>query len=170
MEFRLTYYGPLLSSANKGNVLHKHRIRKYLHKQLAAIWEDKYPMKHLALSWRATHDAQTGENRRYNAIDELCDQHTKGKFRFAPMITRANGLVCSLDVLFLRHDGIGVLTQSGDMDNRISTLFDALAIPKDQDVDKNGPQVGENPFYTLLEDDSCNAPLKYGHVGPRKVV
>jgi hypothetical protein len=160
MEFRLIYYGPLLSSANNNRVKHKHIIRKLFHKQLAEVWKVKYPMKHLALSWTHIHDAATGESKKYNAVDELCDRHTKGGFRFAPMITRENGLVCALEVLFLRHNEEGLITQSGDMDNRVSTLFDALAIPRDQEVDKKGPEESENPFYCLLEDDSLITELR----------
>jgi hypothetical protein len=63
-------------------------------------------------------------------------------------------LGCSLDILFLRYDQPGqTLIQSGDIDNRIKTIFDALRIPKPGEY-CGEPQAEENPFFCLLEDDS----------------
>ena len=44
-------------------------------------------------------------------------------------------------------------TATGDIDNRLKTLFDALRMP--QIGEKLGdPQEGEDPFFCLLENDS----------------
>jgi hypothetical protein len=60
-------------------------------------------------------------------------------------------------VLFLRQGEPGnVLNRSGDIDNRLKTLFDALSMPSDQK--QLGPFLvpasDEEPFFCLLEDDS----------------
>lgn len=48
-----------------------------------------------------------------------------------------------------------VLTQSGDIDNRLKTLFDALAVPQLQAIPSgSSPTDDERPFYCLLEDDN----------------
>jgi len=55
----------------------------------------------------------------------------------------------------LRNDAPGALIRSGDLDNRIKTVFDALRMPTN--VDELGgydaPAEEEDPFYCLLEDD-----------------
>jgi hypothetical protein len=49
----------------------------------------------------------------------------------------------------------GSVLQSGDIDNRLKTLFDAFRLP--HSVDELGgnlePQADEDPFFCLLEDD-----------------
>jgi hypothetical protein len=66
-------------------------------------------------------------------------------------------LVCDLEITLLRPEAPGaVITQSGDIDNRLKTLFDSLRMPKELGElhvgDAPGPD--EQPFYCLLEDDN----------------
>jgi hypothetical protein len=61
---------------------------------------------------------------------------------------------CEIDILFLRPDPPGKLLQSGDIDNRLKTVFDALKMPSSLDeAGGKGPQEDESPFFVLLEDD-----------------
>ena len=55
----------------------------------------------------------------------------------------------------MRPDYPGGVIESGDIDNRLKTLFDALRIPGPDTNELAGstPQEGENPLYCLLEDD-----------------
>jgi hypothetical protein len=48
-----------------------------------------------------------------------------------------------------------IITQAGDIDNRLKTLFDALRYPKKMDELPKGatPDESEKPFFCLLEDD-----------------
>jgi len=44
--------------------------------------------------------------------------------------------------------------RSGDIDNRLKTLFDALRIPEaGENYHLNTKEAGETPFFCLLEDD-----------------
>ena len=64
-------------------------------------------------------------------------------------------LQCKLDILFLRKDGLGSLvTNAGDLDNRIKILFDGLRMPiTDAEMSKMPKIDLSKPFYTFLEDD-----------------
>jgi hypothetical protein len=54
----------------------------------------------------------------------------------------------------LSHDPFGSVIKSGDLDNRLKTLFDALCIPNENQLpDDAAPQQDENPFWVLLSDD-----------------
>jgi len=72
------------------------------------------------------------------------------------LVRQALSLNCAIDVLFLRPTRPGGILRSGDIDNRIKTLFDALRLPKNQD-ELGGfvvPEHDEDPFFCLLEDDA----------------
>jgi hypothetical protein len=64
-------------------------------------------------------------------------------------------LACALDILFLRRDQPGdLIKHGGDIDNRIKVLFDALRMPQDeQELTGQKPDVAEDPFFCLLQDD-----------------
>jgi hypothetical protein len=49
-----------------------------------------------------------------------------------------------------------ILTQAGDIDNRLKTLFDALKVPAEPDAlpSNDNPKEDEKPFFCLLEDDN----------------
>jgi len=80
----------------------------------------------------------------------------KVQFKFVPLISPRLEAVASLEILLLRPESAGtVITQAGDIDNRLKTLMDALQIPKDNQIPKGVvPQEGEEAFYCLLEDDN----------------
>jgi hypothetical protein len=162
MEFRLIYQGPLLASTGGDKrAAHKHRIRKYLHRQLAELWKVQYPLTRIRDSWTHLQDASTGENRKWTKLDEICERNANLGFRFAPLISKENGLVCSLDILFLRREikHGKIVTVGGDLDNRIKTLLDALTIPQ-AFTENEKPEEGENPFFCLLSDDKLITQLK----------
>jgi hypothetical protein len=54
----------------------------------------------------------------------------RGKFNVVPLVTARLNLMCHLDIVFLRPGQPGsVITQGGDIRNRVKTLFDALQAP-----------------------------------------
>jgi hypothetical protein len=75
-------------------------------------------------------------------------------YRFVPLVTEKLCLRCSLDITFLRPEESGMLYESGDLDGRVKTVFDALRMPKIGELRADDiPQDGETPFFVLLEDD-----------------
>jgi hypothetical protein len=148
MQFRLTYEGPLYGSSrtNHGRADHKHEIRKVFHKQLKRLWEIT-PM----LANRVGHI----EGVQKPQSEVLATHFTRNGYRFVPLVVEPLALLCRLDILFLRPDPPGSLVKSGDIDNRLKTLFDALRMP--EHLGELGghtvPGEGEDPFYCLLQDD-----------------
>ena len=79
--------------------------------------------------------------------------------KFVPIVHRSLALVAELDISFLfpSPDIPSVATMvTGDIDNKLKTLFDALRIPKQaQELPVGWTQTTEtNPLFCLLEDDS----------------
>jgi hypothetical protein len=143
MRLALTYSGPL--PPNGGNA-DKHAIRKALLPQLRRQWEIE----------PALIEMKKSDKNGTPKIDNLTAQFTKGKFKFAPLVTRDRDLVCYLELTLLRLESSGKLLRvGGDIDNRLKTLFDSLSVPAhaNQLVGLN-PKANEAPFYCLLEDDS----------------
>ena len=80
-----------------------------------------------------------------------------GPFTFVPLITAQMDVVAELLITLLRPERPGALiTQGGDIDNRLKTLFDALTMPRHENaiVSIPDPESNENPFFCLLEDDN----------------
>ena len=50
----------------------------------------------------------------------------------------------------------GLITQGGDIDNRLKTLFDAITMPRHLNALPSGiaPESDQTPFFCLLEDDN----------------
>lgn len=145
MEFTLTYRGPL--RANRGPK-DKHALRCHFHRQLAVLWE-QVPLnayRDNLLKW--PHD---GPPRSISVIE----QHHG--FLFAPLVSSRAQFVATLDILLLRPEAPGnVLSQSGDLDNRVKTLLDALKMPHESNALPRGcvPGPGQEPFFCLLQDDA----------------
>src|SRR5687767_13098704 len=116
MEFRLVYQGLLKGTGNRTDGKHKHDIRRYFHKQLVNLWKTRYPLK-LWVDKKVT-----------PSMEELANKHSLGGKRYLPIVRRKFDLHCKLDILLLRRD-LGTILSSGDLDNRIKTLIDALRIP-----------------------------------------
>lgn len=171
MQFRLIYEGPLRPSQRdpidqQVNPLadHKHQIRRVFHTQLKHLWAtDKFLSSHkmskqLSRAQRPIADdaAYWGSEEEYVPMWEvLANQNRRFDYRFVPLVTDYASLLCSLDVLFLRRDNPGSVIQSGDIDNRLKTLIDALHMPVNTPelAGNETPRENEDPFYVLLEDD-----------------
>lgn len=153
MKFTLTYQGPLKakSGGEKSRATHEHEIRKKIHGQLKELWKVQYPLPGIS-SGLASHIAGPGRSARL-LIEKLC--HEKGPFRFVPLVSESMGLVCGLDIQFLRRSPPGeIVKHGGDLDNRLKTLFDALRVP-DTLGSYQKPEDSESPFFfCLLEDDA----------------
>jgi len=140
MEFRLIYEGLLRSD---GSVAHKHEIRKTLHPQLKELWNQPPLNGHREYLQLVTEDTSIIKG--------------VGNFQFAPLISSRLNLVAELNIVLLRPGEPGrIVTTSGDIDNRLKTLFDALRCPQNEQEIPNGerPQPDETPFFCLMEDDA----------------
>lgn len=141
MKFRLIYKRPLGANANRRE---KQDLRRRFLPQLRELWNQS-PLKEFSQKLNATSE---------NGIIPLV--RNVGGFKCLPLISSSIELVASLEIILLRPEEPGrIVTQTGDVDNRLKTLLDALQIPKkDQIPPQDSPQAGEDPFYCLLEDDN----------------
>jgi hypothetical protein len=141
MEFTLHYRGEL--KGNRGSK-DKQALRRHFHAQLKTLWT-QLPLKEL-----------------HKFIDETPGSHasiikSKHGFKFVPLICEKLNLVAELKITMLRPEPPGaIITQSGDIDNRLKTLFDALKLPSEPNsIPKDDcPREGEHLFFCLLEDDN----------------
>lgn len=150
MQLRLTYQGSLLG-ANRTHTRaeHKHEIRKCFHGQLKRFWE-----LHPVLAKLGIQDAQD-PNQYYLILPYLSEKFSQYGYKFVPLVSEFFVVSCSISILLLRPDLPGRIIGSGDLDNRLKTVFDALRIPQSRD-ELGGHEVpGEDeiPMYCLLEDD-----------------
>lgn len=137
MQFRLHYSGPLHANADERR---KHEIRRLIHPQLATIW-DSPAMLHRKVTWNFEQHRDVWFRRR-------------GLFDFVPLVNHKLHSIASLQITWLRPGELGsIVSKSGDIDNRLKTLFDALRVP-DASPSNMQPATDETPFFCLLDDDS----------------
>jgi hypothetical protein len=86
-------------------------------------------------------------------ILDLCAPIERHGAWFRPLVRETHALHCGLKIRFLRKEPPGKIYQGGDIDGRIKTLIDALAMPQyaEQIVEKN---TEAEAIYCLMEDDS----------------
>jgi hypothetical protein len=144
MEFRLKYEGRLKTN---GSSKDKHEIRQYFHLQLKELWE-KPPYKNVA-EYLRDHD-------RHTVIREV------GDFSFFYYVSSQLGIVAELDITLMRPGEPGAIISSGDVDNRLKTLFDALRAPHNEnEIPRSAkPTKAPTPFYCVLEDDNLITSVK----------
>lgn len=169
MKFTLTFEGSLPPSANKSKAEGVWRIREHFHPQFLDLW-DSHPALKTVMAQRLFPEAGgtlllTGGHhssaKRTKAFAsgsstrkmDLCAPFEKHGVNFVPLIRETFALHCGLKVIFLRKEPPGRVYQGGDLDGRLKTLVDALAMPQHKEqVFKS--ETTPNPIYCLLEDDS----------------
>ena len=163
MEFHLVYAGGLIKSANaKGVAWEKHAIRRHLHDQIKRLWET-HPALNFYASKVVEQDDEGNPTPSRPFLNVLAENYLRAGIGFIPLMTKANGLICSLDILLLRPDRPGtILQRGGDIDNRVKLLIDALRIPSDASEMKKrtGDDPDPNPMYCLLQDDNLITSFK----------
>jgi hypothetical protein len=158
MEFRLLYSGFLPPHSDNANMAQvKHDIRREFHLQLEQLWK-VHPNLQQNLMFRGCHSVDNVQNMpeseiKDSGLQSIANTWRVNDFRFVPLIEERYCLACSVDILFLRVGGPGNLIKNGDIDNRVKTLFDALKMPKGNELGGLSPLEGEDPFYCLFEDD-----------------
>ncbi len=135
MDFRLTYQGPLLAERDDPKRrIHKHAVRKVFHTQLKELWHTHPDLKHRLTDRVRMHDDITQQIFEGTRLDILAQRHARYGVNWAPLVNaEVFATACSLNVLFLRPEAKGGIVQTGDLDNRIKLLFDALAIPRENE-------------------------------------
>jgi hypothetical protein len=170
MEFRLTFAGTLLAS-NTGRdeeparKHYKRWLRKQFHPQLRRLWTETPHLRvGRGIGQGVLWDNTIKEDHLYiYDIESLAKKHAHYGFNFVPLVTGDLNLSCWLDILFLRPKKSGDVSgdvlqdkgqDRGDIDNRVKTIFDCLAIPDaNQGYSDCKPQEDEKPFFCLLEND-----------------
>jgi len=143
MEFTLIYRGPLPSNGNSNQ---KQKIRDFLHPQLKELWN--HPPLNGKRQWLTP--IGSPENQGFTLVEG------RSGFNFVALVSNKIWLVTHLSINFLRNGPPGqLISRGGDLDNRLKTLFDALALPNEGQIREAPPsvQMPEN-FFCLLEDDS----------------
>ena len=144
MEFRLIYEGPLRGQGAKSS--HKWEIRRALHPQLKRLWQE-HPLRDASDTLLAHPPLPA----KVSVIVE------KGGLQFAPLVTQRLNLYVELSVLLFRQQPRGALiTDGGDIDNRLKTLLDGLRVPRGSMEGRTElpEEPDPKPFFCLLEDDS----------------
>ena len=142
MRLVLHYRGPLKAN---GNPSEKHELRRIFHKQLKKLWAQK-PLVEIPVWIQPVKDPNT-----YHFLRSL------GSYTFVPLVTAEVDAVAELEITLLRPEPPGrLITQGGDIDNRLKTLFDALSMPPQSNALPLGavPAEDELLFFCLLEDDN----------------
>lgn len=165
MEFRLLYSGKLLGANRESPRPEvKHALRREFHPQLRRLWNcnpslDQFSRCVQLQPWVEKHpgvnlQAFTNDDFRRIGLETMSYRWERNGFNFVPLVTADLCLRCRLEVLFLRPEERRYVMQSGDLDARLKTVFDALRIPDNlKETGGMGPQEDENPFFCLLEDD-----------------
>ena len=174
MKFTLTYDGPLPSSGSHPKNQAKWDIRKKLHPQLKDLSDNHpallgvkahnvFPKYGGAVLLQYHHDhpgplippwaPNTSRPDVKQEWIDLCEPIEKHGKTFIPLVRNSFFLHCGLKIVFLRREEPGRVYQGGDIDGRLKTLLDGLAMPqhKEQIIDdKDAPE----PLYCLMEDDA----------------
>lgn len=146
MKFRLVYNDRLKASQTKSkDIWHIHQVRTSFQPQLKFLWEQDPTLREISQIYLAASPPP-------GCINHINDISIH---KFASLIHSRSYLLAHLDILFLRPAAAGDLfDNSGDIDNRIKTLLDALRIPKQNELPHDWvPSDTEKPFHCLLEDD-----------------
>lgn len=171
MKFTLAYDGPLPSSGSSAKKQAKWDIRTKLHPQLEDLWNSHpalraveadrlFPKRGGATFTQVHHQYRgpvgvvTWTNETTKERLDLCEPIEKHGAWFRPLVRESYALHCGLKLLFLRKEHPGKIYQGGDIDGRIKTLLDALAMPQHSEQVLERTSTTLHPIYCLLEDDS----------------
>lgn len=142
MRLMLHYRGSLKAN---GAPAHKHELRRFFHHQLSTLWRQRPLSEQPGLLLPKVREGE------YSLLRPL------GAFTFVPLVSAEMNVVAELSITLLRPEPPGsLITQGGDIDNRLKTLFDALTMPRHINAFPPSAKVelDESPFFCLLEDDN----------------
>jgi hypothetical protein len=118
MKFLLLYEGQI-APRQRANLEDIHAIRMALDPQIRALWE--FSPLNVEAERLLRHE---------KGPDEIGLVESRGTNAFIPIVSKKIDLQCNLEITFLQRQAPGQLIgDGGDIDNRIKTLLDALAVP-----------------------------------------
>jgi hypothetical protein len=166
MKFTLTYDGELPSATrSNGRLAEKWAIRKALHPQLAELWQNSKQLQRAKevqiprepyIYVEDHHGAMEAHNKPLKeGFVRLCEPIVVKGRNFIPLVRDSLALACGLEILFLRKEEPGsIISKSGDIDNRLKVLFDALRMPTNEEFAGIEGPFDDDPMHCLLESDS----------------
>jgi hypothetical protein len=114
LRFTPHYRGNLKAN---GKAKDEHLLRKHLHEQLKELWNHPPLNSHRYLF-------ETEDD------DGVLIVRPMGNFGFVSVVSSRLSMVAALRITLLRPEPPGnIVTQGGDMANRLKTLLDALKVP-----------------------------------------
>jgi hypothetical protein len=150
MDFTLVYWDTTLKAASQSNKRNweKHHIRRHFSSQLEQLWKVSPNLR-----W-----FDYGEQQK----EAYAKQYERGGVEFVPLVMETLGLVCDLQITLLRPGTPGkIVSDGGDIDNRIKVLLDALRVPKNTDeMDLKTGETNPKRIYCLMEDDKLITSIK----------
>ena len=159
MKFTVIYEGPLKPQKTAGKD-HKHSIRQQFHDQLKKLWQLP-PLSDLydtAVGVRSSDLTATFESSLAESsvsIRETGWIKSVDSIHFLPIVSQRSHTVAEVDITWFRNEAPGNLLRSGDIDNRLKTICDALQIPPHGQMPASPPlATREAPFYCVVEDDA----------------
>jgi hypothetical protein len=150
MDFTLVYWDTTLKAASQGNKRswEKHHIRRHFSSQLEHLWE-------------VSPNLRWFDHGKY-IRNSYAKKYERDGVEFVPLVVEELGLVCDLDIAFLRPGAPGkIVSDGGDIDNRIKVLLDALRVPKDaSEMHLKPGETTPKRIYCLMEDDKLVTSIK----------
>jgi hypothetical protein len=149
--FTLMYDGPLFASGNDPALQSETKIKN--------IWSIRgriVPQLERIFETSPIFGGQGGAPTRAAAM-YVRQPIIRNGFKFCALVRPGMGLGSELDIkMLVNHQPGSVITQAGDLDNRLKTLFDALRVPKDNEFRGHTMTQAANELYPcLLEDDAA---------------
>ncbi len=161
MRFTLKYQGEsLLSSGNAPKPEQKQILRSHFHCQLKKLWDTSNVLQFI--DRRALPEPVKVKDKWERGEPRVVSERPLEGFLyrrkiydswFVPLITGRMEAACHLSIRLGRPIRPGMIVyEGGDLDGRLKTLFDALAVPKDASAVKQA-DCQQDEYLCLLSDD-----------------
>lgn len=159
MKFTVIYEGPL-KPQKKADRDHKHFIRQQFHEQLRNLWQllPLSDLRGIAFGAQSPDLAATFEAALTDSPVDTRESEwitSVNSIPFLPIVSQKSHTVAEIDITWFRKEAPGNLLNSGDIDNRLKTICDALQIPPHGQMPTSSiSATREAPFYCVVEDDA----------------
>lgn len=159
MRFTLTYSGDELrtsgSSRSGGRNPEKQALRAHFHPQLLKVWDRHFSYRQVNRTILSApvkrHDRWEAPGPERTSLASLLFRHRIRDSSFIPLLTPNMEVHCHIALQLGRPVKFGTIFAGGDLDGRLKTLFDALAVPaRDENFPDHAP---EGEYLCLLSDD-----------------